>query len=63
MEVVEVSEQELLKLILKKLNNVEIIKESQILSYCYNEEQIGVLNNLKEIKVALQKISFFFHRL
>jgi DNA repair protein RecN (Recombination protein N) len=28
-----------------------------------NEEQIGVLYNLKEIKVSLQKIAAFFSRL
>jgi DNA repair protein RecN (Recombination protein N) len=53
-------EQELLETDFEKLNNVEIIKESidKSLSIA-NEEQIGVLHNLKEIKVALQKIALF----
>ncbi|MFV5696284.1 DNA repair protein RecN [Flavobacterium sp. LB3P122] len=44
----------------EKLNNVEIIKESidKALAIA-NEEQIGVLNNLKEIKISLQKIAPF----
>jgi DNA repair protein RecN (Recombination protein N) len=42
------------------LNNVEIIKESIHKSLeLANEEQIGVLNILKEIKVSLQKIASF----
>src|SRR3970282_189957 len=53
-------EQELLEADFEKLNNVEIIKESLDKSLAIaNEEQIGVLNNLKEIKVALQKIASF----
>ncbi|EIA08410.1 DNA repair protein RecN [Flavobacterium frigoris] len=53
-------EQELLEVDFEKLNNVEIIKESLDKSLAIaNEEQIGVLNNLKEIKVALQKIASF----
>lgn len=53
-------EQELLETDFEKLNNVEIIKESLDKSLAIaNEEQIGVLNNLKEIKVALQKIASF----
>jgi DNA repair protein RecN (Recombination protein N) len=53
-------EQELLETDFEKLNNVEIIKESIDKSLAIaNEEQIGVLNNLKEIKVALQKIASF----
>ena len=44
----------------EKLNNVEIIKESIDKSLVIaNEEQIGVLHNLKEIKVSLQKIASF----
>lgn len=44
----------------EKLNNVEIIKESIDKSLAIaNEEQIGVYTNLKEIKVALQKIASF----
>jgi DNA repair protein RecN (Recombination protein N) len=44
----------------EKLNNVEIIKEAIDKSLAIaNEEQIGVLHNLKEIKIALQKIASF----
>ncbi len=44
----------------EKLNNVEIIKESLDKSSAIaNEESIGVLHNLKEIKLSLQKISSF----
>jgi DNA repair protein RecN (Recombination protein N) len=53
-------EQELLESDFEKLNNVEIIKESIDKSLAIaNEEQIGVLYNLNEIKVSLQKISAF----
>lgn len=43
---------------LEKLNNVEFIKESvgRALAIA-NEEHIGVIQNLKEVKAALQKIS------
>lgn len=53
-------EQEMLEADFEKLNNVEIIKESidKALAIA-NDEQIGVMNNLKEIKVALQKIAPF----
>ena len=53
-------EQETLEADFEKLNNVEIIKESidKALAIA-NEEQIGVLNNLKEIKISLQKIAGF----
>ena len=45
---------------MKKLNNVEIIKESIDKSLAIaNEEQIGVMHNLKEIKISLQKIASF----
>ena len=44
----------------EKLNNVEIIKEAIDKSLAIaNEEQIGVLHNLNEIKVSLQKIASF----
>ena len=44
----------------EKLNNVEIIKESLDKSLAVaNEEQIGVLDHLKEIKGSLQKIAAF----
>lgn len=51
-------EQEELEAELEKLSNVEFIKESlgKALSIA-NEEQIGVIQNLKEIKASLQKIS------
>ncbi len=53
-------EQQYLEADFEKLNNVEIIKESIDKSLVIaNEEQIGVLNNLKEIKVSLQKIASF----
>ena len=53
-------EQETLESDFEKLNNVEIIKESIDKSLAIaNEEQIGVLHNLKEIKSALQKIGTF----
>nr|WP_314897575.1 DNA repair protein RecN [uncultured Flavobacterium sp.] len=53
-------EQETLEADFEKLNNVEIIKESidKALAIA-NEEQIGVMNNLKEIKISLQKIAPF----
>ncbi|MBC7748304.1 MAG: DNA repair protein RecN [Methylotenera sp.] len=53
-------EQETLEADFEKLNNVEIIKESidKALAIA-NDEQIGVMNNLKGIKVALQKIAPF----
>ena len=53
-------EQESLEADFEKLNNVEIIKESLDKSLAIaNEEQIGVMHNLKEIKVSLQKIASF----
>lgn len=53
-------EQEVLEADFEKLNNVEIIKESIDKSVALaNEEQIGVLHNLNEIKTALQKIASF----
>ncbi|MFV8341925.1 DNA repair protein RecN [Flavobacterium sp. XS2P39] len=53
-------EQEVLEADFEKLNNVEIIKEAidKALAIA-NEEQMGVLNNLKEIKISLQKIAPF----
>ncbi|KGO92498.1 DNA repair protein RecN [Flavobacterium subsaxonicum] len=51
-------EQEELEAALEKLSNVEFIKESVARAIAVaNEEQIGVIQNLKEIKNALQKIS------
>jgi len=53
-------EQETLEADFEKLNNVEIIKESIDKSLAIaNEEQIGVMHNLKEIKFSLQKIASF----
>ena len=53
-------EQETLEADFEKLNNVEIIKESIDRSLAIaNEEQIGVMHNLNEIKVSLQKIASF----
>jgi DNA repair protein RecN (Recombination protein N) len=53
-------EQELLETDFEKLNNVEIIKDAIDKSLAIaNEDQIGVLHNLKEIKVTLQKIASF----
>jgi len=53
-------EQETLEADFEKLNNVEIIKESIDKSLAIaNEEQIGVMHNLNEIKISLQKIASF----
>ena len=53
-------EQETLEADFEQLNNVEVIKESIDKSLAIaNEEQIGVLHNLNEIKVSLQKIAPF----
>ncbi|WP_300568226.1 DNA repair protein RecN, partial [Flavobacterium sp.] len=47
-----------LESIFEKLNNIEFIKENIDKSLAIaNEEQIGIVQNLKEVKVALQKIS------
>lgn len=53
-------EQEALEQELEQLSNVEFIKENfeRILAIA-NEEQVGALVNLKEIKVSLQKIAGF----
>jgi len=51
-------EQEELEEALEKLSNVEFIKESVAKALAVaNEEQLGALQNLKEIKNSLQKIS------
>ncbi|PKB18171.1 DNA repair protein RecN [Flavobacterium sp. 5] len=53
-------EQEVLEEEYEQLNNVEIIKESLDKSLAIaNEEQIGVMHNLNEIKNAIQKIATF----
>ncbi|WP_298393227.1 DNA repair protein RecN [Flavobacterium sp.] len=42
----------------EKLNNVEFIKETIVKSLAIsNDEQFGVLQNLKEVKLSLQKIA------
>lgn len=53
-------EQEALEQELEQLSNVEFIKENfeRILAIA-NEEQVGALVNLKEIKISLQKIASF----
>lgn len=53
-------EQEELESVFEQLNNVELIKENldRAVSIA-EEEQFGVLHNLKEIKVSLQKIASF----
>ena len=56
----KLGEQELLEADFEKLNNVEIIKESIDKSLAIaNEDHIGVLHNLNEIKLSLQKIANF----
>jgi len=56
----KVGEQGELEADFEKLNNVEIIKESIDKSMAIaNEEQVGVRQNLNEIKVSLQKIASF----
>ncbi|MBY0486493.1 MAG: DNA repair protein RecN, partial [Flavobacteriaceae bacterium] len=53
-------DQEILETQYEKLNNVEFIKENIIKSLAIaNEEQFGVLENLKEIKLSFQKIAGF----
>ncbi|WP_395065854.1 DNA repair protein RecN [Flavobacterium sp.] len=53
-------EQETLETQYEKLNNVEFIKENIVKSLAIaNEEQFGVLENLKEIKLSFQKIAGF----
>ncbi|MFK7050507.1 DNA repair protein RecN [Flavobacterium columnare] len=53
-------EQQELEDVFEKLNNVEIIKENLDKSIALSkEEQIGILQNLKEVKNSLQKIGNF----
>jgi len=53
-------EQEVLETQFDKLNNVEFIKEHIAKSHAIaNDDQIGVVNNLKEIKLSFQKIATF----
>ena len=52
--------QENLELQFEQLNNVEFIKENIIKSLLIaNNDQLGILHNLKEIKLALQKNAVF----
>ena len=53
-------EQELLESQFEKLNNVELINEnlSRILSLS-NQDQFGIIQGLKEIKVSIQKIASY----
>ncbi|MEO8235414.1 MAG: DNA repair protein RecN [Flavobacterium sp.] len=52
------NEQEELESVFEKLNNIEFIKESLDKSLVVaNEEQIGIIQNLKEVKISLQKIA------
>lgn len=56
----KIGEQEILESDFEKLNNVEIIKESIDKSLAIaNEEQIGIIQNLNEIKVSIAKIASF----
>jgi DNA repair protein RecN (Recombination protein N) len=56
----ELCDQEELEATFEKLTNVELIKENlDKASAIANEEQFGVLQNLKEIKVSLLKVSGF----
>ena len=52
------NEQEDLEANFEKLNNVEFIKEALDKSLVLtNEEQIGIIQNLKEVKITIQKIA------
>lgn len=56
----KLGEQELLESQFEKLNNVELIKENSSKSLALlNEEQFGILNGLKEVKLSLQKIAIY----
>ncbi|TGD58196.1 DNA repair protein RecN [Flavobacterium humi] len=51
-------EQSELESVFEKLNNVEFIKENLDKSLAIsNEEQMGIIQNLKEVKASLQKIA------
>lgn len=53
-------EQEELESVYEQLNNVEFIKENLDKAIALaNEEQFGIIQNLKEIKIALQKTANF----
>ena len=56
----KIGEQEELESEYEQLNNVEIIKEAIDKSISIaNDEQVGVIQNLKEIKTAIQRIAPF----
>jgi len=56
----KVKDQEELEQVYEQINNVEFIKENIDKSLALaNEEQFGILQNLKEIKIALQKTIAF----
>jgi DNA repair protein RecN (Recombination protein N) len=56
----KLGQQEDLEIIYEQLNNVEFIKENLDKSLALaNEEQYGILQNLKELKLALQKTANF----
>jgi DNA repair protein RecN (Recombination protein N) len=56
----KIGEQEELESEYEQLNNVEIIKEAIDKSIAIaNDEQVGVIQNLKEIKTAIQRIAPF----
>ncbi len=56
----KIGEQELLESQFEKLNNIELLKENSSKSLALlNEEQFGIINGLKEMKLLLQKISIY----
>jgi DNA repair protein RecN (Recombination protein N) len=56
----KIGEQQELESVYEKLNNVEYIRENIDKSLLLaNEEQFGILQNFKEIKIALQKTATF----
>ncbi len=56
----KIGEQELLESQFEKLNNIELLKENSSKSLgLLNEEQFGIINELKEMKLLLQKISIY----
>mgnify|MGYP003860997541 CR=1 FL=1 len=59
----KVKDQEELEQVYEQLNNVEFIKENIDKSLALaNEEQFGILQNLKEIKIALQSYKYLHRR-
>lgn len=56
----QVGEQQDLETNLERLSNIELVKENLDKAIAIlNEEQIGILQNVKEVKTALQKIAAF----